>query len=934
MKRIEKIFNFVALRTKGIKDSDEGVTTTEIAEELGFARSNISKDLNELCRMKRLMKTQGRPVKYCLYDESTCCEQYESTCYKKLVHHKREALLFDTMIGHNGSFKTQIEQAKAAILYPPKGLNTLIIGPTGAGKTYFANSMFQYAKELEIIGMDKEMIVLNCADYAHNPHLLLSYLFGHVKGAYTGADEDNDGLLAQANHSVLFLDEIHRLPPEGQEMLFYFMDTGTYRRMGDTKNIKEAQVRIICATTENPKSTLLSTFLRRIPIVIQLPSFQERDVNEQILLLKFLLSLESKQINKTIAIEADVIKGMLGSVTYGNVGQLKSIVQNVCAKGFLLSIGLDNEEVVSLQFKDFRSLLEEGYLRFVEDRERYREFLLHVNQDVLELTPDSSLQVLDGDSYELPYNLYEIIGDKIALLKEEGASMTSIHDFITTDIDLHLKSFYKDTLYASEEYDNLFYIVDASIIEFTQHIQQIAEQSLKCTFSKKFLYAMSLHISSFIKRVKAGLVATKQHQHVKEFVKMYPEELNLANRVKALIEEQFLVPVPKSEVDYLAMLFVSLEGKLHQGQGIGIVVACHGEGVAEGMVEVCKALLNADNIRAVNMPLTMAPKEMYPIVKDAIMSVDKGGGVLYFTDMGSLSMFDKQLKNDLAITIETYEMVTMVILLEAVRKTQLAGKTITEIATELRRFSGYVTKEQLGINSMSTKEKLTKPRAIITICSSGQGTARIVEEIINQALSDYLELVVEVFPISLIDADKEIRKLQESYDILAIIGLTNAGFDIPYISIDQLLDVNGVQYLVDILEENIVEEPQELVLTKELCIDYLSQYSMFLNPVKAIDSLWSYTKKVEYHRQEHYVSGFNLNVILHLAKMIERILLGKPLADIEVDETNQLYQEFQKIILEVNRQLEQQLQIQIPPSEEKYIISMYLHASTTQIDTQ
>ncbi|KFN92750.1 NtrC family transcriptional regulator [Tetragenococcus muriaticus PMC-11-5] len=99
-------------------------------------------------------------------------------------------MFFSKIIGINGSMKNAGEQAKAAILYPPKGLNCLITGPTGSGKTYFAHAMFQFAKSNNVIEADKELIVFNCADYANNPELLMSHLFGYAKGAFTGADEE------------------------------------------------------------------------------------------------------------------------------------------------------------------------------------------------------------------------------------------------------------------------------------------------------------------------------------------------------------------------------------------------------------------------------------------------------------------------------------------------------------------------------------------------------------------------------------------------------------------------------------------------------------------------------------------------------------------------------------------------------------------------
>ncbi|MCB6567183.1 sigma-54 factor interaction domain-containing protein, partial [Desulfovibrio desulfuricans] len=84
-----------------------------------------------------------------------------------------------------------------------------------------------------------------------NPQLLTGMLFGYIKGAFTGANEDKEGLVKEADGGILFLDEIHRLSVEGQEMLFLLMDKGIYRRIGDSSRVNQAKVLIIGATTAN-----------------------------------------------------------------------------------------------------------------------------------------------------------------------------------------------------------------------------------------------------------------------------------------------------------------------------------------------------------------------------------------------------------------------------------------------------------------------------------------------------------------------------------------------------------------------------------------------------------------------------------------------------------------------------------------------------------
>lgn len=168
-----------------------------------------------------------------------------------------ELSAFNRIIGFDASLKPQIQQAKAAILYPPHGLHTLILGPTGVGKSNMAEAMYEFAVETGTLQKEAPFIIFNCADYAENPQLLLSQLFGHVKGAFTGAVVSKEGLVEKADGGILFLDEVHRLPPEGQELLYFLMDKGKFRRMGETDTERTANVLIIAATTEDIESSIV-----------------------------------------------------------------------------------------------------------------------------------------------------------------------------------------------------------------------------------------------------------------------------------------------------------------------------------------------------------------------------------------------------------------------------------------------------------------------------------------------------------------------------------------------------------------------------------------------------------------------------------------------------------------------------------------------------
>ena len=111
---------------------------------------------------------------------------------------------FDELIGFDGSLKSKVELSRAAILYPPNGLHTLIYGQTGVGKSELAECMYKFAIESGVKGKDCPFIVFNCADYAENPQLLLAQLFGYAKGAYTGAQTSKEGIVEMADNGILF----------------------------------------------------------------------------------------------------------------------------------------------------------------------------------------------------------------------------------------------------------------------------------------------------------------------------------------------------------------------------------------------------------------------------------------------------------------------------------------------------------------------------------------------------------------------------------------------------------------------------------------------------------------------------------------------------------------------------------------------------------
>ena len=102
-----------------------------------------------------------------------------------------------------------IKQCRATIAYPPDGLPLMLYGPTGTGKSLIARLAYEYAGNNGLLSEHGKFMAVNCSEYANNPELLTANLFGYVKGAFTGADQNKAGLIELANGGVLFLSLIH-----------------------------------------------------------------------------------------------------------------------------------------------------------------------------------------------------------------------------------------------------------------------------------------------------------------------------------------------------------------------------------------------------------------------------------------------------------------------------------------------------------------------------------------------------------------------------------------------------------------------------------------------------------------------------------------------------------------------------------------------------
>ena len=202
-----------------------------------------------------------------------------------------------------------------------------ITGESGTGKELCAEAIHRYSARAKA-----PFIAINCA--AIPRELLESELFGHVKGAFTGATHEREGAVSLANGGTLFLDEIAEMTPDMQTKLLRFLQNLTYRKVGGSRTEK-ANVRLLCATNKDPLEEIKNGYLRqdlyyRLHVVpIHLPPLRQRR-NDILDLADYFLKLYAREENKSFRSFSPEAEHILTAAPWpGNVRQLQNIVRGI-----------------------------------------------------------------------------------------------------------------------------------------------------------------------------------------------------------------------------------------------------------------------------------------------------------------------------------------------------------------------------------------------------------------------------------------------------------------------------------------------------------------------------------------------------------------------------------------------------------------------------
>lgn len=860
--------DFEALLEYAAQYGDTGVNAGAVSEYFGVWRNNASAALNSLVQDGKLLKINGRPVRYAIPTASQAPEE--------VVPPIREA--FSSIIGHNGSLKFQTQMARAAVAYPPYGIHTLIIGETGVGKSLMAAEMGNFLKSIRgKTAGEVPFVVFNCAEYSDNPQLLLSELFGYVKGAFTGADSDKAGLVERANGGILFLDEIHRLPATGQEMFFTVVDRGSYRRLGDTQD-REVRFMLIGATTEAPDNFLLNTFKRRMPMTIQIPVLSERPINERLDIVTHFLYEESCRLNVTLRISYLALKILTSFRGENNIGDLKNEIQIACARAHLDRMSPESK-TASKDFLsiDIYNLSRKLSVNYMADEKVDQYFSAIGLKDTLDISPQvpPAPSPAAGDSFrfETDVGLDDQVLSYRSSLSEQPISGEQ-------------PALQRDT---AESQKVLYGSIAPNIWSTTNELIRYATVEFSKTYGPDMVSSVAYYLQQLKSYADAGRIIFSPTNFEKEDA--FPREKHFVKKMAPLLRNRLNIDIMDGEATLLAAL-LAYESAAPIEPNHHLLLVGYGQ-VASSVAIHANKLLNVHFIKAFDIDDETDTETIHFRLTELLE--DDAHDTLILSALGTVPLLKNVLqKLSAKCHYRIIPLLDTMLALECGRMILFSQDSIDEIVRKL----GAECEEyfHLSLQAFTDEDASERPSVpakdehsvdmrdvIITYCVTGTGSARMAREILRRDFS--VSSTADILPLGIMDDIASITK-RLGKRLKLVIGVINPNIaGIPFISIEQLLhaeDLNKLLQTKGILLpadlEMEVQEVTQMTLGERLalCQEYLDYFAPSVDPTKADKAARSIIRKIGDMYQAPMLPDLAVRLYIHCTTMFERITTADP----------------------------------------------------------
>ena len=650
----EKVLEFIKEYSSDLThDEFPKITTRFLSEKLKMQRTNLSSILNQLVNEGKLVKYNGRPVLYQLADENV----------------SGNGDVFEQLVGYDTSLKEAIASAKAAVLYPEGNPTILISAAHGSGVSHFAKTVFRFAQASGKLKTRAPWILWDCKTILNEQEKFQEIFLG---------DHENEGILKKACGGMLILENIDAVSERNLDWLLEFLRGEKIQGQDEWPWQKDYHCITIFSVLKDTNEMMLNLLRGRMDFRISLPSLEERSIEERFLLLQKFFKEEAKAMDRMIEVDTSILHALLLYEITDDIKGLKNDIHTGCANSYVRSYNTGNK-TIALLMSDFPNYVRKGIMYY----RSYKNEIDVMIKNGCKYTFYKNQMLRDNKTAKK--DIYQSIDARKRDLERHALTEEEINMAVSNQLESEFEEYFKQLCERAGSIDTLKKMVSEKLISLTREFLLKAAEQLSCEFSKEIFCGICLHVNSCL--VKVSKKQRISNEEITRLLSKYPTHYELVKQFQTEIEKEFNIKFNVDDLIFLMMFLLEAKKDVDESKVVTLI-AMHGSHAASSIAAVVNALSDDSKVQAFDMDLDKNVRTVYEELKEKIIEIDQGKGILLIYDMGSLHTMAESIAQETKIAIRCVEVpITLVGIAGSSKAAEM--KSLDEVADYLQdNFSG------------------------------------------------------------------------------------------------------------------------------------------------------------------------------------------------------------------------------------------------------
>ena len=650
----EQVLEFITEYSSDlIHDEFPKITTRFLSEKLKMQRTNISSILNQLVNEGKLVKYNGRPVLYQLADENA----------------SGNGDVFEQLVGYDSSLKEAIASAKAAVLYPEGNPTILITAKHGSGVSHFAKTVFRFAQASGKLKTRAPWILWDCKTLFDDQDKFQEIFLG---------DHEKEGILKKASGGMLILENIDVVSERNLDWLLAFLRGEKIQGQDEWTWQKDYHCITIFSTMKDTNEMMLNLLRGRMDFRISLPSLEERSIEERFLILQKFFKEEAKAMDRMIEVDTSILHALLLYEVTDDIKGLKNDIHTGCANSYVRSYNTGNKTIVLLM-SDFPNYVRKGIMYYRSYKNKIDEMI----KNGCKYTFYKNQMLRDNKTAKK--DIYQSIDARKRDLERHALTEEEINMAVSNQLESEFEEYFEQLCEKVDSMDTLNKMVSEKLISLTRKFLVKAAEQLSCEFSKEIFCGICLHVNSCL--IKVSKKQRISNEEIARLLSKYPMHYELVKEFQEELGKEFNVKLNVDDLIFLMMFLLEAKKDVDESKVVTLI-AMHGSHAASSIAAVVNVLSDDSKVQAFDMDLDKNVRIVYEELKEKIIKIDQGKGILLIYDMGSIHTMAESIAQETKIAIRCVEVpITLVGIAGSSKAAEM--KTLDEVADYLQdNFSG------------------------------------------------------------------------------------------------------------------------------------------------------------------------------------------------------------------------------------------------------